>query len=238
MDIYENIIIGNFLYSLGAAMGKRKETDQLPLAVNLLQQTPLDKSVADVLLRGARTMRILEFKRAKNDSDKETAKLLHLSRALSTEANSTLLRISRAIHWFIGSMSDNTGLNIRIVPYLDFQQPAAAKKTLQEFIAAMVNEAAQSGPDNGELYDRYLEVLANCQGSAKGSSGGLVASVDENGNVSYVVVEDLRELGLTLTQLHSLYQQRQQELTLQLTRELNYERGGIKWTRQSRHSAG
>lgn len=43
MDIYENIIIGNFLYSFGAAMGARSHVKELPLSVNLLQQTPLDR---------------------------------------------------------------------------------------------------------------------------------------------------------------------------------------------------
>jgi|GEM_PF-3203239 len=66
MDIYENIIIGNFLYSFGVAMGGRSDAKELPLLVNLLQQTPLDQGAGDVLVRGARVMRLLEFKRLAN----------------------------------------------------------------------------------------------------------------------------------------------------------------------------
>jgi len=83
MDVYENIVIGNFLFGLGVAMGRRSEAEGLPLSANLLQQTPLDKGCGDVLVQGARAMRILEFKRASNDDFKEKAKLIHLSRALN-----------------------------------------------------------------------------------------------------------------------------------------------------------
>ena len=46
---YENVIIGNFIYGLGLVMGKNPR--QIDSCVNLLQQTPLDKVLGDVMLQ-------------------------------------------------------------------------------------------------------------------------------------------------------------------------------------------
>ena len=43
-DIYENIVIGNFLVGFGIGVGLLHSSAPIePLAVNLLQQTPMDK---------------------------------------------------------------------------------------------------------------------------------------------------------------------------------------------------
>lgn len=207
MDIYENIVIGNFLYGLGANMGYQSKTKDLPFSVNLLQQTPLDKNIGDVLLQGARVMRILEFKRAQNDDIKEASKLLHLQRTLSAPDNLDLIDVSREVHWFIKSRGADNRLDIQIVPYLDFMRPRHVEKNLQLFIEKIV-EAAQSTYDNSECYSRYLKVVADSQGSITGSSGGLIVCLDNNGKVNYMAVDDLRDLRLTLSELHDVYIQR------------------------------
>ena len=212
-------------------MGGRSDAKELPLSVNLLQQTPLDRGAGDVLVRGARVMRLLEFKRLANDSDKEAAKLIHLQRALSDETNADLIPVSREVHWFIGSRNQDT-LDLRIVPYLDFQDMNVRGPDLRGFIDAMVSEAAHSTSDKSATFSRYLQVVAQSQGSIKGSSGGLIVSIDDSGTVNYAVVEDLRELGLKLTKLHNMYLQRQierqQQYELQWSRSFSGpERGGL-----------
>src|SRR5437879_6471440 len=110
MDIYENIVIGNFLFGLGTAMGLRHGVDRQiggidSHFVSLFQQTPLDKSFGDVLLgsKNSRIIRLIEFKRAANDSCKEQSKLTALLRALTTPSNNRLQLISRKIHWYVES---------------------------------------------------------------------------------------------------------------------------------------
>ena len=46
-----------------------------PISVNLLQQTPLDTSLGDVLLAKARVVRLIEFKREANKDRKERARV-------------------------------------------------------------------------------------------------------------------------------------------------------------------
>lgn len=219
MDIYENIVIGNFLFGLGANMGRHSKMENLPFSVNLLQQTPFDKSIGDVLLQGARVLRIIEFKRAKNDDAKEASKLLHLRRTLSLPENRDLVGISRKVHWFIKSRGGDNRLDIQIVPYLDFMLPQQAETDLQRFIEEII-EAAHSSLDHAEHYARYLKVVAYSQGSISGSSGGLIVCINEEGKVSYVVVDDLRDLRLTLSKLHEFYLQRQMQPALEKPRQI------------------
>jgi hypothetical protein len=69
----------------------------------------------------------------------------------------------------------------------------------------------QEAPDKSAIHSRYLDVVAKSQGSIKGASGGMIVSVDHEGVVNYAVVEDLRELGVSLQRLHGIYAQRQVE---------------------------
>src|SRR5215472_14645009 len=102
-DIYENIVIGNFLFGLGAAMGWRHRNQPAPpTSVSLLQQTPLDERLGDVLVENARLIRLIEFKRTTNRRalKKETEKRDRLAKALES---GNLQPISRRLHWFVGS---------------------------------------------------------------------------------------------------------------------------------------
>jgi len=59
---YENQLLGAFIYALGYEGGRQGRT----LPVNLFQQTPLDRSLGDVVLGAQRCMAI-EFKRRQAD---------------------------------------------------------------------------------------------------------------------------------------------------------------------------
>jgi hypothetical protein len=50
MEPYENIVIGNFLYSLGLTVGQESQGSVRPMCVNLMQQTPLDERLGDVMV--------------------------------------------------------------------------------------------------------------------------------------------------------------------------------------------
>lgn len=70
---FENIIIGNFLFGLGLVMGNKPR--QVDACVNLLQQTPLDKVLGDVMLQFPGSWRLIEFKRRGANLKKEKVKL-------------------------------------------------------------------------------------------------------------------------------------------------------------------
>lgn len=72
MKLYENVVIGNFLYGLGVSIGGRLKSGYLPGAVSLLQQTPEDKALGDVLLDFPGTLRLIEFKAQANRSKRNS----------------------------------------------------------------------------------------------------------------------------------------------------------------------
>lgn len=118
MDIFENIIVGNFLYGLGVGMGMHRNVAPAdPISVNLLQQTPLDQVFGDVVLGSSRIFRLIEFKRAANTDQKELSKWRLISSALDCDASLELRALSRKIHWYIRSDFRKSRADIDVVPY-------------------------------------------------------------------------------------------------------------------------
>ncbi|CAM2157911.1 hypothetical protein PT2222_470001 [Paraburkholderia tropica] len=58
MEPYENIVIGNFLYSFGLTVGQLSGEAVRPMCVNLLQQTPLDRPLGDLMFENAGVVRL------------------------------------------------------------------------------------------------------------------------------------------------------------------------------------
>src|SRR5437588_9875109 len=105
MDIYENIVIGTFLYNLGLEIGLRgRSALDLSTAPIQLQQTPLDPSFGDVLIANPRVVRLIEFKRAAARVKKEKAKLRVLRRILKS-LPAEFEELSRQVHWYVESES-------------------------------------------------------------------------------------------------------------------------------------
>lgn len=208
MDIYENVVIGNFLFSLGAAIGKRSgELPTPPLAVNLLQQTPMDPMAGDVLIKGAGALRLIEFKRLKNKSTKEKSKLLKLRIALRDVSFANLEPVSRKVHWYIETENVTTNFEINIRPYLDLDQKDS-QITLKKFVEGIVDDVFSKDAKNESELSRYIGLLHQLPDSEGTSSGGLIVSVTKNGEIHYAVIEDLKELLLNLEKFKSLYSER------------------------------
>jgi hypothetical protein len=70
---------------------------------SLLQQTPLDTRLGDLLVFNSSFFRVIEFKRSSNDTPKEYQKLESLSAALTVPKLGNLTEVSRRIHWYVKS---------------------------------------------------------------------------------------------------------------------------------------
>lgn len=216
MDIYENIIIGNFLFGLGIEFGKRGYANgPTSLNASLLQQTPFDKKLGDVLLSNDVMFRILEFKRTAADPEKETAKLTILSRAFEDPATRHLLSISRDIHWYIETDTRTEALITRILPYLDLKTTVTAKSNtdLAMFVALTADCACASVPDAKYMKScrDYLRLLTKLNaGKSSSSSGYLMVELSRSAQIRYVVVDNLRDLYLTQEQHLELVAEREQ----------------------------
>ncbi|MFT4503207.1 hypothetical protein [Caballeronia sp. 15711] len=198
MDIYENIVIGNFLYSLGLLVGAH-ESGRTPACVNLLQQTPLDRTLGDVLLATSGAMRLLEFKRRENKSEKEAAKLRMLSRALEADKTRQMRAVSHKVHWYVETSVDKKDFVSRVVRYLEHKSQGAEQFSIAAFTASLAEAAVSSSSTDEELElsRRYLALVAATNGSFSGSSGALLVHYHPTEGLRYVVVETARDLLLS-----------------------------------------
>ncbi|WLO87347.1 hypothetical protein IFU33_22810 (plasmid) [Pantoea agglomerans] len=202
MKLYENVVIGNFLYGLGVSVGARLGGNVLPASVNLLQQTPEDKALGDVLLSFPGMLRLIEFKTAANRSDKEAARFRKLSHAL--EGREELKDISHRIHWYVETTTDvQSGVKTYFSSYLSALSQAARQVeplNLERFIAQTTRSIFSSHTDaeNPETVSDYLQLVRWCQRvGEKSSAGALIVVCDGKGNLRYAELKNIMELSMT-----------------------------------------
>lgn len=193
-DVYENIVIGNFLFGLGAHLGS-KGALSAGLCVNLLQQTPLDTRIGDALLMNPSFLRIIEFKRVINDSIKELSRLEMLKSILLSKYPE-MEPISREIHWYVESHLDEKKFKTKCTPYLDFNSKEAVGIDLSEFTVKTSMDAQEPPMDSKktELINFYINNIGNWTTHAGADSGALVISATPEGLIKYIAVESLIDL--------------------------------------------
>lgn len=200
-DIYENVFIGNFIFILGAEVGMalREQNKAIPMCINLLQQTPVDKFLGDMLADFPGCSFLIEFKRDRNNDEKEKTKLVALRKELKN--NSEMENISRLAHWFIQIKDCKDSLKTNVVPYLDMEQVKLElePKTFEVFIKEIVikiinmpnaNDVKKVGVSSSEMTE-YLKVLKKAYGSKKGTIGGIIINLSKDGALRYAVVNDI-----------------------------------------------
>jgi hypothetical protein len=215
LKLYENVVIGNFLYLLGATVQAKSKSNITTSIVSLLQQTPADKELGDVLLEFPGVIRLIEFKSLDNKSPKEKARHRQLTVAIGEDDH--LIMLSKSIHWFVGTMPKEQTFDSHIVPYLEAYSGENSWYNLEKFIEVTAEEAVRGeGRYSREDLRYYLSLIAHCQGSGQINTGALLLKVDTSGNINYVVLRDMIELRLQ----HREFVQR---ITIDRQRELEYE---------------
>jgi len=211
LDPYENVLIGNFLYSLGARTAARclESGLQVQGVVSLLQQTPLDGPLGDVCLTHPGTIRLLEFKRSGNRSPKESRKLARLRIALKGREYVGLEMLSRRVHWYVESIEADPVWYTRARPYLDQDAPSARDLNIGQLTDDLAAAAVGTGTPEfpAEAIALYLKALAEYAGAKGTSSSGIVVAVDKTGVVRWLPLQSLNELRLTLAQHRAVTRQ-------------------------------
>jgi hypothetical protein len=199
---YENIVIGNFLYGMGLSLGSRAGHAAPLASINNIQQTPLDPKLADVWVTFPGVCRLLEFKR--NDVSKESKQKDVDKRdalAIGLVANPELLAVSRRVHAFVEVAGSATqGIDVRLTPFIDFDQVNAERLTLAQYIDRFTKEALEPSPaePSREEVSRYLKLVAQLAKDGDASTGGLMVHVTEDGVLHYIPLQLQRELAATM----------------------------------------
>ncbi|MDR2961090.1 MAG: hypothetical protein LBV10_16285 [Stenotrophomonas sp.] len=203
MKLYENVVIGNFLFALGFHTHRvAPASGTLPVMINLLQQTPEDKNLGDVLLQLPGTVRLLEFKARSGRKRKERQRQAQLATALSGD-NQHLEAVSRAIHWYLesdikpGSGSPSLAKCL-FVAYLDaFNKAKAAHTSLEDIASAMADEGADpAAAIEPSLVGNYLSLVRLTVGNGETGAGGIVINCSANG-LAFAELTDVADLKLS-----------------------------------------
>lgn len=215
MKLYENITIGNFLFALGYSLRDKQGKDMLAGSVNLLQQTPADQLLGDVLLKFTGVVRLIEFKAEGASLAKEKARHSLLCPAIQ---GAKLEPISREVHWLIETKATENTLGLRVVPYLDaFPRPKGPRvELLEEFIHTLAKDiVSQNVLYTGAQINEYLAWVRRTQGKGEVGSGGLLLLAEPGGLLRFAPLIDLLELNLE----HSLWIKERQ---VKLEKDLEY----------------
>lgn len=201
MKLYENITIGNFLFALGYSLRDKQPRSKLAGSINLLQQTPADELLGDVLLKFTGVVRLIEFKAEGANLKKERGKHAALEVAVKERG---LEKISRDIHWFVETKATDHTLGLRTLPYLDaFPRLGGPKlQRLENFITTLADDIAkQNTPYTGAQINEYLDWVRRTQGTGEVGSGGLLLLAQPGGYLRFAPLEDMLDLNLH----HSLW---------------------------------
>lgn len=194
MKLYENVVIGNFLYGLGLSIGRALPEQRTLSVVNLLQQTPADKSLGDMLVEFESVVRLIEFKNKGSSLKKEKKKQTQLSTALIGLHD--MIAVSRDTHWYVETEPFEEKCANNIKPYLDAFSEVPSRYTLEGFIGSITD--AVKNPQKkftADQFKAYLAVVAACQGDGKVGTGGIIVSVDKDG-IKYLQYADIMQLRL------------------------------------------
>ena len=215
MKVYENVVIGNFLYVLGGAVGARLGNATLPASVNLLQQTPEDKALGDILLSFPGTLRLIEFKSSANRSEKEASRFRKLSYGLA--GIPALLPVSHRVHWYVETSPDRaSGVRTYFSSYLTALAQSERQRSalnLERFIARIASDifSPLSEAEDAEAIRDYLQLVRWCQGvKEESNAGALIMVADGSGNLRYVALKNIMELSMT----HEKWMEYRQDLEL------------------------
>lgn len=195
MKLYENVIIGNFLYGLGYAIGSEARNKETLSVINLLQQTPADKELGDVLLEFPGVVRLIEFKNRSGSLRKEKRRHSQLKAALGN--NSNHINVSKSIHWYVETKPFSDCCVNNIKPYLDaFDNDVNSCFTLETFVEDIKLDVFRTDLTfSQDDYKDYLSLVARCQGTGEVGTGGIVIAVTEKG-IKYFQFTDIIQLRL------------------------------------------
>nr|WP_240354852.1 5-bromo-4-chloroindolyl phosphate hydrolysis family protein [Pectobacterium brasiliense] len=185
---------------MGVSIGGRLKSGYLPSAVSLLQQTPEDKALGDVLLDFPGTLRLIEFKAQGNRSKKEPSRYRKLLTTI--KKSQEMLSISRRVHWYVETApSPLRGVEAFFSPYLDAfetEKPAKQPFVLERFIESVADDViASKNYERDVLEKNYLKLVRWCQGAGETGAGALIVIVGSGGGIEFVALEDLMALNMS-----------------------------------------
>lgn len=210
---YENVLLGAFVFGLGRLYEQRA---QLPCAaerirvhpledsaIAVLQQTPLDHPLGDLVLRLKGRCLLMEFKRSRHDiaSELKKERKAAVVDALNGRSRGWRERSTRLHFLAFGDVRAHGML--RVVPYADARAALASNEQMSYLVSDFGTQLfAADGRVGGSEQDlrEYLAFLEQASGSTDTADGlgGFLLSVSRDGTISAFPYEGPASLTVTI----------------------------------------
>ncbi len=224
--VYENILSGAFIYSMGAIAAKRVGPDEvLKNSINFFQQTPSDKKVGDLLADWGNKSFIIEFKSAIGQIDRELEKEHKNALINKLGTSKGLLDLSKKCH-FLGygkyeQVGAETSIDYVFQSYVEVLTKSTNKKeyNLNSFITRLLDEEGLGISSRQEFTD-YIDFLEQqFAGTSSGASGGrqkpisgIVSTISSNGSVVFIEYKNYEHLKYLMSQQIAIEQYLSQQI--------------------------
>lgn len=182
------------------SLGRRLKGRSLASCLSLLQQTPLDTMLGDLLADFGGTVLLYQFKRRTGDHKEEAVKAEKLRIVL--ERSQALSEVSRATHWYVvlEEAAVNADISIHVSPYADIGTGSSGRpvplSVYVDRLAAHILDESIERPR--EVYvQAYLRMVAALNNFDSANTGGFVLAVKTDGSIQYTLLADIRELAIS-----------------------------------------
>lgn len=189
-DPYENQYIGAFIYSLGYMTALKSPSKSLSSAVNLLQQTPADKTYGDLIFQNCSVGFLVEFKRDFKSLSTEFKKSSKTEFQKKLSRDSDLAECSKRCHFLAwGTKYEKGDATLGFRSYCgqllgqSDEKPIGLEGFIDRVLASDVGLKA-------DAFRKYLQAIASSK------CGGLIVSICEEGKVHMLNVDDLSTIDI------------------------------------------
>lgn len=178
--VYENVLSGSFIYSLGVVAGRKAGVDETTLdSINFFQQTPHDRKIGDLLADWGGKTFLIEFKRtvaqlrdelAKDGKSELRDKIANNKRIKSLSDKCHFLGYGKYIKQKAGGPIDTAFVFQSYLSVLT--KSKSGENSLNSFIQNM-NTNKDFGLGSRQEFENYLEfLLKHAEATATTSNSG------------------------------------------------------------------
>ena len=189
--IYENMLSGAFIYSLGLIAGKRQGVEVVD-SINFFQQTPYDKPIGDLLADWGGKNFIVEFKKSTNEIKTEFRKEHKKKMLIELQLNEELVKLSRECHFLACGVQKEKSIEILFHCYLDAEQGISNSN----FIDQLLIHDSKIGISKKEDIANYLMFLMKF--SKFSDVDALLINISKEGQPIFLRIDNYLKLKLSL----------------------------------------
>ncbi len=221
--VYENVLSGSFIYSLGVVAGRQAGVDETTLdSINFFQQTPHDRRIGDLLADWGGKTFLIEFKRtvaqlrdelAKDGKQELGNKIADRKRIKGLSERCHFLGYGKYTKQKAGGLIDTAFVFQSY--FSDLTRNKNVENSLNSFIQSMTTDK-DFGLTSRQDFNDYLEFLLKHAESAVTTSGsgqkmqkpitGILTAVSPKGSVVSFAYQSYAHLTFLMNQKISLLQ--------------------------------